>query len=85
MFSHIFVGADDVDASKKFYDAVLGAIGVPEAGIALIFPVDRVLDMMRTVANITSDATVSMLVAKSAGKLGEPHPVEWDDDYKKGE
>jgi len=30
MFSHIFVGADDVGASKKFYDAVLGAIGVPE-------------------------------------------------------
>ena len=31
MFSHIFVGADDVAASKKFYDAVvLGAIGVPE-------------------------------------------------------
>jgi catechol 2,3-dioxygenase-like lactoylglutathione lyase family enzyme len=30
MFTHIFVGADDVAASKKFYDAVLGAIGVPE-------------------------------------------------------
>ena len=30
MFSHIFVGADDVGASKKFYDAVLGAIGIPE-------------------------------------------------------
>ena len=30
MFSHVFVGADDVTASKKFYDAVLGAIGVPE-------------------------------------------------------
>jgi catechol 2,3-dioxygenase-like lactoylglutathione lyase family enzyme len=30
MFSHIFVGADDVAASKKFYDAVLGAIGIPE-------------------------------------------------------
>jgi catechol 2,3-dioxygenase-like lactoylglutathione lyase family enzyme len=30
MFSHIFVGADDVAASKKFYDAVLGTIGVPE-------------------------------------------------------
>ena len=29
MFSHIFVGADDVAVSKKFYDAVLGAIGVP--------------------------------------------------------
>jgi catechol 2,3-dioxygenase-like lactoylglutathione lyase family enzyme len=30
MFSHVFVGADDVAASKKFYDAVLGALGVPE-------------------------------------------------------
>lgn len=30
MFSHIFVGADDVAASKAFYDAALGAIGVPE-------------------------------------------------------
>jgi catechol 2,3-dioxygenase-like lactoylglutathione lyase family enzyme len=30
MFTHIFVGADDVAKSKKFYDAVLGAIGVPE-------------------------------------------------------
>ena len=30
MFTHIFVGADDVAASKKFYDAVLGAIGIPE-------------------------------------------------------
>ena len=29
MFSHIMVGANDVAASKKFYDAVLGAIGVP--------------------------------------------------------
>lgn len=33
MFSHIMVGADDVDVSKKFYDAVLGAIGVPEGKI----------------------------------------------------
>jgi catechol 2,3-dioxygenase-like lactoylglutathione lyase family enzyme len=30
MFSHVFFGADDVAASKKFYDAVLGAIGIPE-------------------------------------------------------
>lgn len=30
MFSHIFVGADDVAVSKKFYDAVLGVIGVAE-------------------------------------------------------
>ncbi len=30
MFSHIMVGANDIDASKKFYDAVLGALGVPK-------------------------------------------------------
>ena len=29
MFSHIMIGANDVSASQKFYDAVLGAIGVP--------------------------------------------------------
>ena len=33
MFSHIMVGADDVAVSKNFYDAVLGAIGVPEGKI----------------------------------------------------
>jgi len=32
MFSHIMVGANDMEASKKFYDAVLGSIGIP-AGI----------------------------------------------------
>ena len=30
MFSHVFVGANDVDASKKFYDAALGTLGIPE-------------------------------------------------------
>lgn len=54
---------------------VLGTIHVPEQGIALIFAVDRVLDMSRTVANITSDATVATLVAKSTGLLHSP-PVE---------
>ena len=29
MFSHVFVGANDVEASKKFYDAALAAIGIP--------------------------------------------------------
>ncbi|MBK8556133.1 MAG: dicarboxylate/amino acid:cation symporter [Lewinellaceae bacterium] len=51
---------------------VLGAIGVPEAGLALIFAIDRPLDMSRTIANVTSDATVSMIVAKSLGMLGTP-------------
>ncbi len=61
---------------------VLGAIGVPEAGLALIFAVDRPLDMCRTVANVTGDATVAMLVAKSVDKLGEPKAKNWDDHYQ---
>ncbi len=60
---------------------VLGQAGIPEAGLALIFAIDRPLDMCRTVANVTGDATVSMLVAKSIGKLGEPHVKDWDDNY----
>ncbi|MEL7021323.1 MAG: dicarboxylate/amino acid:cation symporter, partial [Bacteroidota bacterium] len=61
---------------------VLGQAGIPEAGLALIFAVDRPLDMCRTVANVTGDATVSMLVAKSVDKLGAPDVKDWDDHYK---
>ncbi|RAR48608.1 dicarboxylate/amino acid:cation symporter [Flavobacterium lacus] len=48
---------------------VLGQAGIPEAGLALIFAIDRPLDMCRTVVNVTSDATVATVVAKSVGKL----------------
>nr|WP_299068348.1 dicarboxylate/amino acid:cation symporter [uncultured Allomuricauda sp.] len=62
---------------------VLESVGFPAdklaIGLALIFAVDRPLDMFRTVVNITGDATVSMLVAKSVGKLGKPRVKEWDD------
>ena len=51
---------------------ILAQAGIPEAGLALIFAVDRPLDMCRTVVNVSGDATVSMLVAKSIGKLGDP-------------
>jgi len=53
-------------------------------GLALIFAVDRPLDMCRTTVNVTGDATVSMIVAKSLDKLHE-HPIEknWDDNYDK--
>lgn len=61
---------------------ILGQAGIPEAGLALIFAVDRPLDMCRTVANITGDATVSMVVGKSMGKLGTPNPKNWDDNYE---
>ncbi len=66
---------------------VLESIGFPSdllpIGLALIFAVDRPLDMCRTVVNVTGDATVSMMVAKSLGKLGEPKPKNWDDNYEK--
>jgi len=52
---------------------VLEAVGFPAdklaIGLALIFAVDRPLDMCRTVINVTGDATVASLVAKSVGKL----------------
>jgi len=50
-------------------------------GLALIFAVDRPLDMCRTTVNVTGDATVSMIVAKSLGKLHDPKPKNWDDNY----
>ena len=62
---------------------VLGQAGIPEAGLALIFAVDRPLDMCRTVVNVTGDAAVSMLVANSLDKLEEPVEKKWDDVYGK--
>jgi Na+/H+-dicarboxylate symporter len=50
---------------------VLAQAGIPEAGLALIFAIDRPLDMCRTIVNVTGDAAVSMLVGKSLGKLKE--------------
>ena len=50
---------------------VLGAINVPAEGLALIFGVDRILDMLRTVVNVTGDATVATVVASSEGKLNK--------------
>jgi len=48
---------------------VLSAIGIDPEGIALIFAVDRILDMMRTVVNVTGDATVATVVASTEGEL----------------
>ncbi|MGB0273742.1 MAG: dicarboxylate/amino acid:cation symporter [Flavobacteriaceae bacterium] len=62
---------------------VLAQAGIPEAGLALIFAVDRPLDMCRTTVNVTGDASVSMLVAKWLGKLGTPKVKNWDDNYPK--
>ncbi|MBY5951547.1 dicarboxylate/amino acid:cation symporter [Algoriphagus marincola] len=48
---------------------VLESIGVPAAGIALIIAPDRILDMFRTVVNVTGDATVCTIVASTEGEL----------------
>lgn len=65
---------------------VLEALGFPgdkmPIALALIFAIDRPLDMMRTVINVTGDATVATIVAKSVGKLHKPKPKEWDDQMK---
>jgi len=48
---------------------VLNSVGLPVEGLALILGVDRPLDMLRTVVNITGDSTVSSIVARSEGEL----------------
>ena len=48
---------------------VLGALGMDPEGVALIFAVDRILDMLRTVVNVTGDATVATVIANSEGQL----------------
>jgi Na+/H+-dicarboxylate symporter len=62
---------------------VLESVGFPAdklaIGLALIFAVDRPLDMCRTMVNVTGDATVSMIIAKFEDKLHKPKSKEWDD------
>ena len=62
---------------------VLESVGFPAdklaIGLALIFAVDRPLDMCRTVVNVTGDATVATIIAKKLNKLNTPKPKNWDD------
>ena len=51
---------------------VLESVGLNPAWIALIFPVDRILDMCRTVVNVTGDGAVSTLIAHSEQELEVP-------------
>ena len=55
---------------------VLSAIGIDPEGIALIFAVDRILDMIRTVVNVTGDATVATVVASTEGELRQVTQAE---------
>jgi len=56
-------------ASLVMLIIIIQTVGLNPAWIAIIFPVDRILDMTRTVANITGDATVATLIASSEGEL----------------
>jgi DAACS family dicarboxylate/amino acid:cation (Na+ or H+) symporter len=51
---------------------VLEAVGIPGEGIAMVVGVDRVLDMCRTVVNVTGDMLAATFVARSEGKLPPP-------------
>ncbi|ASB50908.1 dicarboxylate/amino acid:cation symporter [Alkalitalea saponilacus] len=44
---------------------VLTSVGLNPAWIAIILPVDRILDMVRTMVNVTGDATISVVVGKT--------------------
>ena len=84
------IGSADVPgAGMVMLVIVLDTLGIPAEqlafGIALIFAVDRPLDMCRTVINVTGDATVATLVGKSVGKLSEPNVKNWDDHYQQQE
>lgn len=57
---------------------VLQQVGLPVEGIALIIGIDRLLDMTRTIVNVTGDCTVTCIVAKSEGALNED--VYYDKD-----
>ena len=51
---------------------MLGVVGVPPQGIAVILGIDRILDMSRTVLNVTGDLTAAVYIARSEGVLAVP-------------
>lgn len=58
---------------------VLDSVGLNPAWIAIIFPVDRILDMFRTIVNVTGDATVCSIIADGENMLdyqGTKNPTE---------
>jgi len=54
---------------------VLQQAGIPIEGIALILAPDRLLDMLRTTVNVTGDATVATMVARTEGQLHTPTEI----------
>ena len=48
---------------------ILQSVGVPGEGIGIILGVDRLLDMSRTVLNVTGDVTAAVVIANSEGRM----------------
>lgn len=61
---------------------ILESVHVPSAGIALILGVDRILDMLRTVTNVTGDCTVATSIAALEGQLHKVRPNPDKDKIK---
>jgi len=55
---------------------VLDSVGLNPAWIAIIFPVDRILDMFSTVVNVTGDATVCSIIADGENMLDYKGPID---------
>ena len=56
-------------AGMVMLSMVLASVGLPLEGVAIIAGVDRILDMMRTMVNITGDIACSVFVAETEGEL----------------
>lgn len=68
MFSHVMVGANDVDAAKKFYDVILGALGVPPGRVD---DKGRVFYMTKTgIFGITKPINGEAACAANGGTIG---------------
>jgi Na+/H+-dicarboxylate symporter len=61
---------------------VLQQAGLPVEGVALIIGVDRILDMVRTMVNVTGDATVATIVAHQEGQLDEAVYLDPNADHE---
>jgi Na+/H+-dicarboxylate symporter len=55
---------------------VLSSVGIPAEGLALIMGVERPLDMLRTVANVTGDSAVASIVASTENEVGVENDTE---------
>lgn len=58
---------------------VLSSVGIPVEGLALILGMDRPLDMLRTVVNVTGDATVACMVEEGEKNRKGKHRLRGTD------